>query len=96
MHLSPGVGGFVVKPRIKPRAKRQQSMLSDELEGIPRPIEGEEGFPGMPVVEDEKPKKRRQGLGPGRRKSQLQENFPAYMQVMNWKKKSQSMTKPTK
>ena len=71
-----------MKPRIKPRAKRQQSLLEEELAGIPRPLEGEEGFPGMPGVEDEKPRKRRQGLGPGRRKSQLQENFPSYMQVI--------------
>ena len=80
-----GVGGFVVKPRFKPRAKRQPSLLSDGLEGeegLPRPpLEGEEPFPLMPMVEEKKQGKRRQGLGQGRRKSQLQENFPSYMQV---------------
>ena len=51
------------------------------MPGIPRPLEGEDGFPPLPMVDDEKPRKRRQGIGQGRRKSQLQENFPAYMQV---------------
>ena len=69
----------MIKPRFKPKVKKQGSEGGEGLEEgmIPRPIEREESVGSL---EDDKPKKW-QRKGQGRRKSQLQESFPSYMQV---------------
>ncbi|XP_052693645.1 histone-lysine N-methyltransferase 2C-like isoform X7 [Crassostrea angulata] len=73
-----GVGGFIAKARSRQtNVKRQMSEVSAEMaDGQPRP-EGEDGEPVPLLVEGEVKKQRKRQA---RKKSQLENSFPNYLQ----------------
>ncbi|KAL5009713.1 hypothetical protein ScPMuIL_012018 [Solemya velum] len=71
-----GIGGFTVKQRSRPGVRRQISEQGVEGETAEPKAEGAEDTPAQEVL-GEKPKKRKRQP---RKKSQLEDQFPAYLQ----------------
>ncbi|XP_033732984.1 LOW QUALITY PROTEIN: histone-lysine N-methyltransferase 2C-like [Pecten maximus] len=94
-----GIGGFMVRSRVRPQAKQQSASLETPApgeDGQPKP-EGANEATDKPPAEgetpSEEPKKKR--IRRTKKKSALEENFPTYMQEAFFGKDILEKTKTT-
>ncbi|XP_060078098.1 histone-lysine N-methyltransferase 2C-like, partial [Ylistrum balloti] len=93
-----GIGGFMVRSRVRPQAKQQQTetVAATVEEGQPKPeanIEATDKQPADGETPTEEPKKKR--IRRTKKKSALEENFPSYMQEAFFGKDILEKTKTT-